>query len=112
MKHLIAIKFKSQDIDLVAYQLEDEETRITVEKPVLVRLEPNQGFYAVDWMFLANKKIVSINKNDILYYTEPSERAQTMFDDFWEASDRNEGTSEADTDELLNMFEAKLSTKH
>lgn len=111
MKHLIAIKLKSQDIDLIAYQSGDDEYHITVERPVQVRLEPNQGFYAVDWMYLSSKKVVSINKKDILYYTQPSDRAQSIYDDFWEASDRNDN-DEIDSDELLTLFESRMSTKH
>jgi len=110
MKHLVSLKLKTQDIDLIAYQLEEQTHTITLEHPVQVKLDTNQGFYAVDWLYLANKKIITIDKRDIFYYTEPSDRAQSIYDEFWHSM--SEQSMDDIKDELETIFESRLATKH
>lgn len=112
MKHLVSLKLKSLDIDIIGYQCEDDDYSITIENPVQVKLDTNQGFYAVDWLYLAEKKIVSINKTDMIYYTKPSERAHTIYDEFWESVHYHKQDNSEDIDELQALFESKISTKH
>ena len=112
MKHLVTLKLKSQDVDLVGYQSEEHDDYVTIEYPVQVKLDTSQGFYAIDWLYLADAKVISIDKSDIFYYTEPSDRAHTIYDEFWESVYHSKQDSIDEIDELQTLFESKIATKH
>ena len=103
--------YKSQDVDIVGYQCEEHEEYVTIDYPVQVKLDTNQGFYAIDWLYLAEIKTISISKSDIMYYTQPSERAQSIYDEFWESIEQQNKNEELH-DELQTLFESKMAIKH
>lgn len=111
MRHLVTVKLKAQDVDIVGYQSEEHEEYVTIDYPVQVKLDTNQGFYAIDWLYLASVKTISIDKSDIMYYTEPSDRAQAIYDEFWESIEQQNKNEELH-DELQTLFESKIATKH
>jgi hypothetical protein len=109
MSNLVTVKLK-RDIDLIGSIKEDQKDYLILENPIQVKLDTNEGFYAVDWLYLSNTNSVTINKEDMIYFTECTDRANKIYNEFWEAN--TSSRDETSIDEMLSIFESKISTKH
>ena len=112
---LMAIKLKRQE-DVLCYIENSDDYGITISNPVLVHLDPNKGFYARDWLYLSDTKTVKINKADIYFIHEASERSIEIYDEYMDSIERHNIETNNDESELEEMFtsllESRKSIKH
>jgi len=115
MNNLVAIKLKRQDVDLLGYLKDTQDDYFEIDRPVQVKLEPHDGFFAVDWLYLSESKSIAISKDEIICFSEPSERAYEIYDQFWQSMNDNKDSrlnSLDDVDELASYLESKFALKH
>jgi hypothetical protein len=122
MPEYVAIKLKNGE-DIVAVLTHDEQEFITIENPVSIDVDPEHGFFAKAWNFLARSDMVALSKDDILLFDDASEKAIYYYEEFMRQHEpQKEKTLREyveDTEymsELEEMFNAvlenKTSTKH
>lgn len=113
---LMTIKLKSSNDDLLAYITESDETTVTVKSPILIRLEPNHGFFARDWLFLSEVKEADIDRKDIFLIAKASKRSVDIYDEYTESVSETDAQDDVNNNDLHDIFtsflESKTSTKH
>lgn len=107
---LKSLKLKN-DCDLLCFVIEESAQFLTISQPIQVNVEPRMGFYARDWLFLTDEKVVQIDKNDIFFVKNASNRSIEIYDEFREQQDVEKQVDEFEHDELSDVFESLLESK-
>lgn len=127
MAEFVNIKLKNGD-DLIAIFIDHADDTLTVENPVQIQVHPEHGFFAKSWLLLSRSNFVTLDKKDIIFYDDASDKAIRYYEDFMrklgisarenEMNDLNyshEETSDtiSELEELFtSLLESKVSTKH
>ena len=117
----MAIKLKSGD-DLLAYINADDGNKTTISEPILVRIDPDHGFWVRDWLYLSEVKIATIDSKEIQLVHKASERSNEIYQEYIlsvkekETNDRYHHSNDNELSEYEEVFEtlleSKLSIKH
>ena len=120
MVEFVNVKMRNGE-DIIAVISHDTENTITIHNPVKIEIDPNQGFFAKSWLLLAKSNAVTLDKSDILFYDDASERGIECYEEFMERITKPsdslfedadlESTSELE-DVFTSLLESKTSTKH
>lgn len=119
MTELVNIKMKSGD-DIIAIAIHSDDESITIESPVHMQVDPQNGFFAKSWLLLARSNSVTLDKRDILYIDDASDKAISYYEEFTVKlglqSTEEMSVPEDDFSDLEDMFtallESRTSTKH
>lgn len=128
MSELVCIKLRNGD-DLIAILISSNEDELTIENPVQIEVDPVHGFFAKSWLLLTRSNFVTLDKNDIIFFDDASDKAIRYYESFMHKlsmsvreedsmedftskhDDSNESLS--DLEEIfISMIESKASTKH
>ena len=120
MAEFVNVKMRNGD-DLIAVLTHDAEDTITIHNPVKIEIDPINGFFAKSWLLFAKSNAVTLDKGDILFYDDASERGIECYEEFMERISKSTDSIFEDTDleptsELEDIFtsllESKTSIKH
>lgn len=110
---LKSLKLKN-DCDLLGFVTDESSQFLTISNPILIKIEPREGFFARDWLYLTEEKTVNIDKNDIFYVKKASQRSMEIYDDYkkqnYNVLDDDDITIDEDSD-LAEMFETLIESK-
>jgi hypothetical protein len=130
MSEFVNIKLKNGE-DLIAIFVNQENDTLTVENPIQIQVDPELGFFAKSWLLLARSNFVTLDKKDIIFYDDASDKAIRYYEDFMQrlgVSAQEE--DDEDIDDLMSrreeakesiseleelftsLLESKVSTKH
>lgn len=114
---LMAIKLKNGD-DLLAYINADDGKSTTISDPMLVKIEPNHGFWVRDWLYLSEVKTATLKGEEIQLIHKASERSNEIYQEYIMSirdretnSDRYRQSDDYDTSEFEEIFETLLESK-
>lgn len=113
---LMHMKLRS-GVDIITYVLSETQTYVTLKDPVEFKLDPNQGIYGVEWLFLSEESVGTIYKGDILLMNKCSTKGMQYYNEF---VNRHLTPIETETSSITSdletmftaMMESKTSTKH
>lgn len=123
MAEFVTIKLKT-GVDLIAIVSHNADDSITVENPIQIEVDPVHGFFAKSWLLLARSNFVTINKEDILFFDDASDKAIYYYEEFMEKLGKSFREEERvdrqiDDDEMsdledmfMSLLESRMSTKH
>lgn len=128
MSELVCIKLRNGD-DLIAILISSNEDELTIENPVQIEVDPVHGFFAKSWLLLTRSNFVTLDKNDIIFFDDASDKAIRYYESFMHKlsmsvreedsmedftskhDDSNESLSDLE-EMFISMIESKASTKH
>ena len=128
MTEFVNIKLKNGE-DLIAIFVNQGDDTLTVENPIQIQVDPEHGFFAKSWLLLARSNFVTLDKKDIIFYDDASDKAIRYYEDFMQRlgvsareeeeiddlMSRREEAKESisELEELFtSLLESKVSTKH
>jgi hypothetical protein len=100
------IKLKSGE-DLVGEILDESDFWVQLKDPISVGVDPYKGFYAKGWLFLSERKLITLDKCDTYFVNIASNDAVSYY-----ARYTNTMEDHPEVQAELLMEEASLSTKH
>lgn len=123
MAEFVTIKLKT-GVDLIAVVSQNADESITIENPIQIEVDPVHGFFAKSWLLLARSNFVTIDKEDILFFDDASDKAIHYYEEFMEKLGKpyreddpiDKHIDDDEMSDLEEMFttllEARASTKH
>lgn len=117
--NIVYLKLYNGD-DIIAKNISSDDVHYCIEDPLQVKVHPTHGMFAKNWLLLSSENVIFLNKKDILFIGEASEKAilyySTFIDRLEQMSSEEQPTEEEMRKDvetrLLAMIEADTSTKH
>ena len=112
MAQVVNVKLKNGD-DLVAILISDEDMFVVLANPVQIEADPYHGFFARSWLLLSDKNFVTVDKEDLFYVHNASDKSIGYYESFVEKVSSKKGVvSEEDfTTDLEAVFNAIMESR-
>ena len=112
MTQIVNVKLKNGD-DLVAILISDEDMFVVLANPVQIEADPYHGFFARSWLLLSDKNFVTVDKEDLFYVHNASDKSIGYYEDFVEKVTSKKGvvTDEDFTTDLEDVFNAIMDSR-
>lgn len=112
---LIHVKMKNGE-DVLAYLGEQDTHRIELITPIAVVVDPTYGMFAKSWLMLSELNSITININNIMFFSTASRKAIDYYDEFMhrlaEGAQRQSVEDDTEfTSELEEIFGAMMDSK-
>ena len=112
MSQVVNVKLKNGD-DIVAILHSDEDEFVILENPVQIEADPEHGFFARSWLLLSDEDFVTLDKQDLFYIHNASDKSIGYYEDFVEKVTSKKGvvTDEDFTTDLEDVFNAIMDSR-
>lgn len=119
MNDMITLKLKN-GADIVGSLVEEHEKYLLVNEPVEMQVDPEYGFFAKNYLLLAQGNVARFNKDDLLLMAPANEKAVRYYEEFTSRirdihenvqGSRQDFTPE-DLEEIEETMAAMLESRH
>jgi hypothetical protein len=98
---------------VVNVKLKNGDDIVILENPVQIEADPEHGFFARSWLLLSDEDFVTLDKQDLFYIHNASDKSIGYYEDFVEKVTSKKGvvTDEDFTTDLEDVFNAIMDSR-